>query len=190
MIFSNASALRGLQNHHFENEYFLLYYQFFKHAFGLKYANDTSSVKYIKAYFDYLPDKVSKREQFKEYIKGLESTREFQLSKLKIRKEDIVEVDSKNHLPMQYLDIILGAMAFRLNDKHKEKLPGKRVRGERTKAKEIVYKHICKKIRELRKGFNIGISTGTSNLSERWQHPYRHWKFTPKDFEIDENSYK
>ena len=37
---------------------------------------------------------------------------------------------------MQCLDIVLGAMAFRLNDMHKEKRPDTNRRGKRTIAKE------------------------------------------------------
>ena len=190
MFTQNANVPKGLQKHQLDNEYFLLYYQFFKHAFGLKYANATHLPIYIRAYFDNLPDTVSKSQQFKEYIKGLESTREFQLAKLKIRKEDITEVDSKNHLPMQYLDVILGAMAFRLNNLHKEKPIGKKRRGERTKAKEKLYKHISKHVRELKKGFNIGVSTGREVDEDTWHQGYRHWLFVPREHDIDEDMYK
>ena len=190
MFKQNATIATNLQDHHLDNEYFLLYYQFFKHAFGLEHATKGKQTTHIRAYFDMLPDKISKRHQFKEYIKGLESTRPFQLAKLRIRKDDIAEVDSKHHLPLQYLDLILGSMAFRLNDKHKEKLPGKKRRGERTKAKEKLYKHINARIREVKKGFNIGISTGTNEIEDRWNMHYRHWKFVPKEFKIDEGGYK
>jgi hypothetical protein len=27
-------------------------------------------------------------------------------------------------------------------------------------------------------------------VENRWLKPYRHWKFTPKDFTIDESKYK
>lgn len=76
-------------------------------------------------------------------------------------------------------------MQFRLNDKHLEKPAGKHRRGKRTVAKEAVYKHISARIRRIYPGFNIGISTGTGGeLANRWNHPYRHWLFTPADREI------
>ncbi len=190
MFTQNANIATNLLSHHIDNEYFLLYYQFFKHAFGLKHANNGNRPVYIRAYFDELPDQIARRHQFKEYIKGLESTRDFQLSKLKIRKDDIAEVNSKSHLPLQFLDLVLGCMAYRLNDKHKEKPSGKKRRGKRTIAKEKLYKHICSKIRGIKPRFNIGISTGTSELEDRWTMPYRHWLFVPKEFETDGNSYK
>jgi hypothetical protein len=58
------------------------------------------------------------------------------------------------------MDIILGAMAFRLNDLHKEKLDGSNKRGKRTIAKENLYKYILAEIRSFYPNFNIGITTG------------------------------
>lgn len=191
MFTQNATVAKGLNEMHYRNEYFLLYYQFFKHIFGLQYANQSKEENLnVRAYFDFLPDTFAKRQQFKEYIKGLESFKPFKDARIKLRKQDITEVDSKAHLPLQFLDIILGAMAFRLNNMHKEKLPNSNRRGKRTIAKEKLYKHILTKIKDLRPNFNIGISTGTDLLIDRWEHPYRHWKFQPKDFEINPDGYK
>jgi hypothetical protein len=191
MFTQNANVAKNLQTHHVENEYFLLYYQFFKHSFGLRYSNPTKkNTIHLRAYFDYLPDTLAKRQQFKEYIKGLESTREFNQAKICIKKQDIAEIDSKERLLLQLLDVVLGSMSFRLNDMHKEKPIGKKRRGKRTIAKEKLYKHINTHIRSIKKGFNIGISTGTDDIEDRWNHPYRHWKFVPSEFEIDEAMYK
>ncbi len=191
MFTQNANVAKNLQTHHVENEYFLLYYQFFKHSFGLRYSNPTKkNTIHLRAYFDYLPDTLAKRQQFKEYIKGLESTREFNQAKICIKKQDIAEIDSKERLLLQLLDVVLGSMSFRLNDMHKEKPIGKKRRGKRTIAKEKLYKHINTHSRSIKKGFNIGISTGTDDIEDRWNHPYRHWKFVPSEFEIDEAMYK
>ena len=190
MFTQNAEKPVGLTNEHLENEYFLLYYQFFKHAFGLTYSNPHLKPIYVRAYFDNLPDTLKKRQQFKEYIKGLQSQRSFQLAHIKFRKDDITEVDSKKHLVLQCLDVVLGSMAFRLNDMHKEKPEGQKRRGKKTIAKEKLYKHINKYIREIKPGFNIGISTGTNSESDKWEQPYRHWKFTAANVEIDEKKYK
>jgi hypothetical protein len=191
MFTQNAVKAKGLRQEHFDGEYFFLYYQFFKHAFGFQYANTSRNrLIYIKPFFDYMPDTHSKRQQFKEYIKGLESIKAFSDAGIKLRKDDIAEVDSKKHLLLQMLDVVLGAIQFRLNNKHKEKPEGQRRRGKRTIAKERLYKHINKKIRELYPGFNIGTSTGCIDIEERWSHAYRHWCFKPKDFEIDETKYK
>lgn len=191
MFTQNANRPLNLTARHLEDEYFLLYYQFFKHAFGLKWSNPTDKTIYIRAYFDELPDKLGKRQTFKEYIKGLQATRDFQLARLKFRKSDITEVDSRSHRILQCLDVVLGSMAFRLNDGHLQKPPGAKRRGKRTLAKEKLYKHISKRIRKLLPGFNCGCSTGLRGGPEnRWLHPYRHWLFVPSEVEVDETQYK
>ena len=82
-------------------------------------------------------------------------------------------------------------MAFRLNDMHKVKPPGERTRGKRTIAKEKVYKHISQRIRDIYPNFNIGITRGKEGDSRNyWNHPYRHWSFKPKEFEVVEDRFK
>lgn len=86
---------------------------------------------------------------------------------------------------LQALDIVFGAMQFRLNDKHLEKPEGAHSRGKRTSAKECVYKHVNRCIRQLYGGkrFNIGVSTGRPDpgTDHEWTDPHRHWLFKPKD---------
>jgi len=77
-------------------------------------------------------------------------------------------------------------MAFRLNDKHKEKPPGKRRRGKRTVAKECLYKHIRARVCQLYPHFNIGETTGKGgDWANLWRRPCRHWKFVPAEHERD-----
>ncbi len=100
---------------------------------------------HLRLHFDNLPDTISKVQQFKEYIKGLERLKPFQDAKIKIRKEDIVEIDSKQHLPLQFLDVILGAMQFRLNNMHKLKPDGKKRRGNELLQKKNYINILIKK---------------------------------------------
>jgi uncharacterized protein (DUF849 family) len=72
-------------------------------------------------------------------------------------------------------------MAFRLNDKHKEKLPEMKRRGKRTKAKEELYKMVLKQIRSIHPNFNIGVTTSIGgDIGRRWEDPYLHWCFQPQ----------
>lgn len=76
------------------------------------------------------------------------------------------------------MDIILGAMNFRLNDLHKIKNPETGKRSKRTIAKDKLYKAINANIREIRKGFNVGVNTGIDgDTTNYWKHLYRHWNF-------------
>lgn len=167
-----------------DEAFFKLYYQFVKHAFGLAYAGNAPHETKVRLYFDSLPDTAERCAAFKGYVCGLNHARNLRAARVRIQEDQIAEVDSKEHVLLQCIDIVLGAMPFRLNDKHKEKPMGSRVRGKRTIAKERVYKHILKRIRLIQPNFNIGINTGTpTGVEDRWQMPYRHWRFVPSGAE-------
>lgn len=191
MFTQNANQPVNLTAEQLADEYFILYYYFFRHAFGLPHCNPTGKPVYVRAYFDELPDTLPKRQAFKEYIKGLQTQPEFRLARIVFRKQNIAEVDSRQHRLLQCLDVVLGSMAFRLNDVHLEIPLGERRRGKRTVAKEKLYKHINQRIRLLLPGFNCGASTGLrGGLENRWLHPYRHWLFVPREHQKDDSQYK
>jgi hypothetical protein len=172
-----------------ENGFFLLYYQFLKHAFGLQFAGNPAvtppTQTRVRVYFDKLPDTHEKCSAFKGFVLGLNQNKHFKAAGIVLKEDQIAEVDSKHHVIMQSLDIIMGAIQFRLNEKHREIPEGAKRRGKRTIAKERVYKHVLKRIREIYPRFNIGVNTGIANdQTNLWQHPYRHWLFKPTDMEI------
>lgn len=175
----------GLTKEQKRHDYQLLYYQFIKHAFGLRYSNPERKETNVKLLLDDMPLKGADSKIFKDFIYRLNFDEGFRKAHLHISKEDICEVDSKKHLPLQFMDLILGAMCFRLNDKHKIKDPITGRRGTRTKLKEQLYKYINQKIREIHPGFNVGVSTGITELSDRWNDPYRHWSFKPTNYKRD-----
>lgn len=185
MFTQNYYSAHRLTSDQRENGFFLLYYQFVKHAFGLQFAGKPDVVTGVRIYFDKLPDTAEKCAAFKGYVSGLSKNQGFRNAGIEIRQDQIAEVDSKDHVVLQALDIVLGAIQFRLNDKHLDKPEGSRNRGKRTLAKERVYRHINASIRGLYGGkqFNIGVSTGRPSQSGRheWEDPYRHWLFKPKD---------
>lgn len=169
----------GLSGDDKRNEYTKLYYQFIKHAFGFAYAPKGGDNR-LRLFIDEMPIPNSQRKIFLDFLYGLKENTSFKRRNVYIVPSGIAEVDSKKHLPLQVMDLILGAMCFRLNNKHKFKdaLTGKRPK--RTICREKLYKHIQKKICVLtERQFNIGESTGISNISERWEMPYRHWSFVP-----------
>lgn len=188
----SAINAANLSDYNKQHGYFLLYYQFIKHAFGLRYANIPHSMPiFLRIYFDELPDSRLKSELFKNHIWALQSLSIFTETNIKIRRRDIGEVDSKDHVLLQCFDIVLGAMAFRLNNLHKTKAPETGKRGKRTIAKEKLYKHIHSRIIQIYPNFNIGKTTGKANgWADIWEHPYRHWSFVPRDFTIDDTKFK
>lgn len=172
MFRQSAYQTTNLSSYNKDRRYHLLYYQFIKHAFGLKFSNETGNPIYIRTYFDKLPEKEKDNELFKNHIYGLQSLRDFEKADLKIRRGDITEIDSKKHIESQAIDLILGAMSFRLNDQHKIKPNGSRKRGSRTIAKEKLYKYINSQIRVLYPNFNVGISTGKrGDIKNIWRDP-------------------
>ncbi len=179
MFRQNAHRPQGLTNEDREKQYYKLYYQFIKHAFGLRYVPPTESGTRLRLYFDQFPDTKDKSVEFKEYLLRLNHNPFFLAANLTLHKEDITEVRSHDHVLLQCLDIVLGSMNFRLNGLHQEKLPETNRRGKRTIAKEKLYKTILSEIRQTKSNFNIGITTGfgEQGFGSRWQHVYRHWCF-------------
>lgn len=192
MFTHNQFKPKTLTPEHVDNQYFLLYYQLIKHSFGLGYCNPNRIDRvYVTLLLDEIPHNKDKFENFKSFMLKLSNTALFREASVSVQREQIADVNSKDHVVLQGLDIILGSMQFRLNDKHKEKPQGSKRRAKRTRAKEAVYKYINKRICEIYKNFNIGTSTATANgLSDRWVHRYRHWKFVPADYEFDGNFVK
>lgn len=184
MFTNNYWEPTGLSRKHIEDKYFLLYYQFIKHAFGLRYMGAKEQVG-LNIFLDKLPDTIGRCQEFKDHIYLLQRTH-FE-GKIVINKEDISEIrnPSKHHL-IQCLDIVTGSMGFRLNKMHLAKIPGMNKRAKKTIAKEEVYKAIQKRITLVKPRFNIGISTGMKEgYKSLWSDKYRHWLFIPKQHVIN-----
>lgn len=192
MFSHNYHKPTNLNEEQKDNGYFLLYYQLIKHAFGFRYSNPNDIDRvFVSILFDELPDSRAKCDAFKEYVSAISQTATYSGSGVFFPKEQIAEIDSNSHAIHQGLDIILGAMHFRLNDLHKEKPEGAPRRGKRTIAKEKVYKEINRLIRLTYPNFNIGSSTGKPNgPADRWTMPYRHWRFIPSEYETDDTAVK
>lgn len=131
MFTQNYFSAHRLTTEQRENGFFLLYYQFIKHAFGLKFAGlPMHQSAGVRIYFDKLPDTAEKCLAFKGFVSGLNQNPEWRRSGVFIRQDQIAEIDSKEHDILQALDLVLGAMQFRLNDKHRDKPEGSLRRGK------------------------------------------------------------
>lgn len=181
MFTQNINQAVGLSDEHIGNDYFLLYYQFIKHAFGLRHCNNQGEKTIIQLLLDDVPQNSTKFDRFKDYMSSLSTFPIWSQAGVSISRDDIASINSKKHPVLQGLDIILGAVQSRLNEKHtRPAIPGKR-RSKRARAKETVYKAIKDEIWEMYPNFNVGTSTGVENINERWLHPYRHWLFKPSN---------
>ncbi len=159
--------------------YFKLYYQFLKHGFGMEHMPVNPNGTGLRIYLDEYPDSHEQAQQFKGFVLALGNAPHLRNIDLRLTSDNITAVRSHDHVLLQCLDIVLGAMAFRLNDRHLMRAPEQRMRGKRTRAKEKLYKEILGRIRSIRPGFNPGISTGAVDPTEHWSAPYRHWLFRP-----------
>jgi len=130
-----------------------------------------------------MPLSASQFATFQDYVTKLTRRSEFRAKGIRFLKEDVTQVVSHDHDILQCLDIVLGAMNFRLNDKYLDKPPGACRRGAKTLARLKVYQHINQRIREIYPNFNIGVTTGHhGNKANRWRHSYRHWNFRSKNW--------
>ena len=159
-------------------EYQMLYYQFIKFAFGLPYADE--ELDSMTLFIDESPLRQSERDEFLSHIRGMANDPVLKRKGLTIADDGIVEVNSKQHLPLQFMDVILGAICFKLNEKDKLKAEGENKIGKRTLVKLKLYKHINARIREIYPNFNIGVTTPIRVQSDSWTQVYRHWSFIPK----------
>src|SRR5690606_3703628 len=140
MFTNNQYVPQGLTSEQRQTEYHRLYYQFIKHAFGLQHAGqELPPPIQIRLNLDQMPTSGEETAQFKSYVDGLNRNSALTRAGVRLSREQIAEVDSKDHVLLQCLDIVLGSMAFRLNNKHLVKPPGQRRRGKRTVAKEKLY---------------------------------------------------
>jgi hypothetical protein len=187
MFTNNTYVPKDLSAEQRKTEYQRLYYQFIKHAFGLQYSlTGRTGPAMVRLNIDQMPVSREDAAQFKSFLLGLNKNSSLRAAKIHFDPNQIAEVESQDHVILQCLDVILGSIAYRLNDKHLEKIAGTNRRGKRTIAKEKLYRHILSRIRQVYPNFNIGETTGLQNdITNRWQHPYRHWKLIPKDHERD-----
>jgi hypothetical protein len=75
MFTQNQYKAIGLTDEHIQNEYFLLYYQFIKHAFGLVYTNPKRAEHIIVSLLlDQVPASKEKFENFKDYLERLNAS--------------------------------------------------------------------------------------------------------------------
>lgn len=186
MFTHNIHIARGFDAYQRDHKYFLLYYQFVKNGLGLNHCHESTDWSRVRLYLDKMPDTKEKVQRFKDHLHALNKNPQMRRARIRFDREQIAEIDSKKHILAQSLDVVLGAMQFRLNDRHLEKPPGAHRRGKRTIAKEKLYKHINGRIREIYPNFNIGVSTSyQGDVSNRWIQPYRHWKFVSSGAGVD-----
>ena len=185
MFQSNDQIPSHLERKQIDNRYYILYYQFVKHAFGLvHHKRETDEPVFLRLYFDEIPYPLDQRDRFKSHILSLKRNAKFRKAGIKIRMDDITEIDSKKHSIHQCVDVILGSIAFMLNKRNEEIPEGSSKRGSRTIAKEALFFHILNHIKDSNgvEFFDISTSTRLASFEDLWKIPYLHWKLIPSEF--------
>jgi hypothetical protein len=183
MFTQNMFVAKGLTKRHVDDKYFILYYQFIKHAFGLHCSPVYEGGVQLKVYPDKIPDTNEKIARFRSYIVALAKLPAWRERDIKIHPDNVTDVLSHEHEVLQCLDVVLGAVHFKLNNKHRALTARNNTRrGSRTKAKARLFKHIQAKIEQVMyPRFNVGITTGRRTDDCFWRDPYRHWVFMPRE---------
>ena len=185
MFQRNDKMPSNLMEEQIVNRYYILYYQFVKHAFGLVHHDSLEDGPvYLRLYFDEIPYPLDQRDTFKTHIFSLQRNAKFRKAGIKIRMDDIAEIDSKKHTIQQCVDVILGSIAFMLNKKNEDIPEGAVNRGSRTIAKEKLFFHILQLIEESDgiEFFDISTSTHIQSLEDLWTIPYLHWMLIPSEY--------
>ena len=157
--------LESHSNQSDEISFFKLYHTFLTHTF--------KGFKIESVMLDRLPIQTKTEVyKFKTYLS----------KKLNLNSSQISDIDSSKHIIIQAIDILTGAISFKLNKKDLERNCDGKI-GKKTKSKLNIYKYINARIRSLSpqnyyKYFNIGVSTGTLNcegFNRKLFDKYRHW---------------
>src|SRR5579862_8544116 len=104
MFTQNLYIPRNLTDEHKEHEYFILYYQFIKHAFGLIYSGERNDPTRVRLLLDQMPNTQEKCARFRGFLSSLTSNPQFRTAGIIIAAEDIVDVVSHDHDILQCLD--------------------------------------------------------------------------------------
>ena len=194
MFTHNMRVPVGLTTEQAGESYYLLYYQFLKHGFGIAHLPPHAAPSRFRVYLDEIGDTREQVAKFKGFIRALADTKTVRAAGgIILEEQAITEVRSHDHIIMQALDVVLGSITFRLNNKHRAIPPGQTRRGKRTIAKERLYKFILAEIKRVtgKPAFNIGITTGMSSFPVgRWADPYLHWCLKPRNHEFDPTAAK
>ena len=123
MFTQNARVAKGLTEQHMADEYYILYYQFLKHGFGLRHMPEHAQPPKLRVYLDEIGDTKEQIAKFRGFISGLAQDSIIRRTGLVLKEEDITEVRSHDHILLQCLDVVLGSISFRLQWHRRQGVP-------------------------------------------------------------------
>lgn len=174
IMFSPNSELMHIPKH--ENfTYTKLYLAFIVNAFNIFYAKKNIKLRLI---FDDLPETKEQCSTFKKclYTKINKNISKNKLcNKAKIKKDAIEEVDSKKHIILQCVDVIVGVTDFFLNT-----TPEEINQSKRAFAKNQVWQYVKSQIYLMNPNFILTETTKPVYSHKGWIDNYRHFVYSQK----------
>lgn len=154
--------------------YTKFYYTFIKNAFNIFYAKENISLRLI---VDDLPETREQCNKFKRCLKdSLNNNNKINANKVNLKLDDIAEVDSKNHIILQCVDVIVGLVDFYLNSNKNEIKNSKRAL-----AKLKVWNKVYENIKVIDNNFNILETTKPVFSNRGWKKVYAHFVYHKKN---------
>lgn len=156
-----------------DETYCKFYYLFLRYAFSIYYAKQNISLRLV---FDDLPETKEACKKFKSYlVTNLNSIVVNNGNKVSVISDDIEEVDSKKHMILQCMDVIMGLVDFHLNATQEERA------SKRGQARSHVWKFVMAKIYEIHENFILTETTMPIYSHRGWIDIYKHFVFKHKN---------
>lgn len=171
MFSPNDQLLRLSKSENFS--YTKFYHTFIKNAFNIFYAGKDIGLRLI---FDDLPETREQCDKFKQCLMGsINKNKKYYKNRVCLKQSQIEEVDSRKHIILQLVDVVVGVIEFYLNTDLTEIRQSKRAN-----AKYKVFKYIFSQIKEIKPDFEICKTTYPVYSVKGWLNKYAHFVYHKK----------
>lgn len=175
----NFRAPTNLASLNFSDRYLLLYLAFIEHAFDIRYRTPRDDLVRLRILLDELPVPDDDKRNFLQQVLRLNNGPAFRDGNVRVFPGGIGEIDSRDHVLLQCLDIVLGAMQSRMNaGPSNQCIPA----GKRTAAKFHLSAHVLRQVTLIHTDFQLAVTTPVA-INQRWQCSYRHRVFGSEGIE-------
>lgn len=149
----NANAPDGLALLSHSQRFLQLYLAFIEHAFDIRFRSPRDEPVRLRILLDELPVPVDDKRAFRQHVYRLNNGAAFQSGRVRVFPGDVGEVDSRDHVLLQCLDIVLGAMQSALNAR------GSSSSGKRSVSRRQMSSHILSLVKSIHPDFHMEVTT-------------------------------
>ena len=166
----NSNFPASLAHQKFTQRYLRLYLFLIEKVFDFEFRQPNDAPARLRLMLDELPISNDDKRIFRQQLYKLNSGPAFRGGNVLVFPDAIGEIDSRIHVLLQCLDIVLGAMQFRMNARDADAACPK---GNRPAAKLRLSSHILSLVRSIHPDFRMEISTPVAP-GQGWLGNYRH----------------